>query len=241
LQVIALKLLSIIFALMATYPTLADPITIYCFPGQGSDRRLFDSLSISPGYQIKVIEYGTPEAGMSMTEFARELSRQIDTSKPFVLVGVSLGGMICAELNEILHPHKTILISSAKNRGDLPRRYRFQSKVPFYKLFPGSVLLVGARVLQPIVEPDRKSHKETFESMLGSKDPIYMERTIAMIMNWDRLSNSGKIYHIHGTSDRTLPFGKIKAPTHVVEKGSHMMTLTKAKEVSQILNSILAL
>jgi pimeloyl-ACP methyl ester carboxylesterase len=226
---------------MAIQPTLADPITIYCFPGQGSDRRIFESLAVVPGYQIKVIEYGTPEAGMSMSDFARQLSQQIDTTRQFVLVGVSLGGMICAELSEILSPKKTILISSAKNRNELPLRYRLQSKVPVYKLFPGTALLAGAKVLQPIVEPDRKHNRETFKSMLGSKDPVYMERTVDMIINWRLQSNSGKIYHIHGTRDHTLPIGKISRPMHVVEKGSHMMTLTKADEVSQILNSILAL
>lgn len=218
---------------------MADPITIYCFPGQGSDRRLFQALNVARGYSMKVIEYGTPDAGMSMKDFARQLSSQIDTSKPYILMGVSLGGMICAELSEILNPEKTIIISSAKNRGELPMRYRFQRNIPLYKLFSGSVLLAGAKVMQPLVEPDRKHNKETFKSMLSSKDPVYMERTIDMLITWERTENSNNIYHIHGTRDHTLPIGKIKSPTHVVENGSHMMTLTRAEEVSGILNSIL--
>jgi pimeloyl-ACP methyl ester carboxylesterase len=218
---------------------MADPITIYCFPGQGSDRRIFESLTVTPGYELKVIEYGTPDAGMTMNDFARRLSEQIDTSRPFVLVGVSLGGMICAELNEILNPEKTIIISSAKNSDELPMRYQFQKSIPLYKLFPGSVLHAGAKLMQPIVEPDRRHYKETFQSMLSSKDPVYMERTVDMIINWDRNENTKMIYHIHGAQDHTLPIRKIKSPTFVVERGSHMMTLTRAKDVSQILNSIL--
>ena len=65
--------------------------TIYCFPGQGSDKRIFDSLDIDKKYQIKVIEYGTPDKGMTMASFARKLSTQIDTSQQFILLGVSLG------------------------------------------------------------------------------------------------------------------------------------------------------
>src|SRR5437762_11247016 len=91
-------------------------ITIYCFPGQGSDKRLFDSLSIDPAFNVKVIEYTTPEKRMDLRSFAKHLSLQIDTTHKFVLLGVSLGGMICAEISEILNPEKTIIISSAKNR-----------------------------------------------------------------------------------------------------------------------------
>ena len=213
--------------------------TIYCFPGQGSDKRIFDSLDIDKKYQIKVIEYGTPDKGMTMASFARKLSTQIDTSQQFILLGVSLGGMICVELNEILNPKKTILISSAKNRHELPVRYRFQKAIPIYKLFPGFMLLAGAKLLQPIVETDRKKNKATFKSMLGSKKPIYMKRTVGLIINWDRKENIKSICQIHGTNDHTLPIRKIKTPTYIVDKGSHLMTLTRAKEITAILNTAL--
>ena len=229
-----------LLGLLVFQASIADPITIYCFPGQGSDARLFESLKPAPGYEIRVIEYGTPGAGMSMSDFARHLSEQIDTSKPFVLVGVSLGGMICTELSEILTPEKTIIISSAKNRNELPMRYRFHRDFPVYKLIPGSFLLASARILQPIVEPDRNTNKEIFQSMLSAKDPVYMERTIDMIINWDRKENTRSIFHIHGTKDHTLPIRNIKSPTYIVDEGSHMMTLTKGEEISRILNSILA-
>src|SRR5690349_14675123 len=72
--------------------SFAQVKTIYCFPGQGSDKRIFDSLTLSPGYQLSVIEYGTPKKGSTMSSFARELAEQIDTTKPYILLGVSLGG-----------------------------------------------------------------------------------------------------------------------------------------------------
>ena len=216
-----------------------NKVTIYCFPGQGSDKRIFDSLQIDIKYRLKVIEYGTPAKHSTMNSFAQELISQIDTSSEFILLGVSLGGMICAELNEVLHPQKTILISSAKNRNDLPVRYKFQQLIPLYKLFPGSVLLAGAKILQPIVEPDRYKNKETFKSMLKSKKSVYMKRSVSLIINWDRITNTKPVVQIHGTSDHTLPIRKIKQPSFRVHKGSHMMTLTRAKDISAILNSVL--
>lgn len=213
--------------------------TIYCFPGQVSDRRIFDSLTIDPSFNIKIIEYGTPEKNMSLKSFAKQLSGQIDTTQKFILLGVSLGGMICAELSEILKPDKTIIISSAKNRNELPLRYKFQKAIPIYKLFPGSFLLAGAKMLRPIVEPDRNKNKKTFKQMLASKNAQYMKRTIKIIINWDRETNTNKIYHIHGNNDHLLPVKKIKSIDYIIDKGSHMMTLTRTKNISDVLNIIL--
>src|SRR6218665_1549386 len=86
---------------------------VYFLHGQGSDARLFDSIQLKEGYEKKCIEYGTPKKGSTMESFANEIALQIDTTKPFVLVGTSLGGMLCTEMAEFLHPQRVVLISSA--------------------------------------------------------------------------------------------------------------------------------
>lgn len=209
---------------------------IYFIHGQGSDKRLFDSLEIDSRYQKNYILYTTPPKKASIESFARELAQQIDTTRPFVLVGVSLGGMLCAEMGEFLKPQKIILISSAKNRKELPFRYRFQRVIPLYYLVPGFIVKASAKILQPIVEPDRKHNKETFKSMLSAKNSVYMRRTVRMIMQWKRTSNTAQLVHMHGTNDHTLPIRKIKQVDHRVEDGSHMMTLTRAHEISELIN-----
>lgn len=213
--------------------------TIYFIPGQGSDKRIFDDLTIDSSYNYKFIEYGTPYKKVSLKSFAKQISTSIDTTEKFILIGVSLGGMICAELNEILNPEKVILISSAKNRTELPFRYKFQRIIPLFEILPARLLFWGAKILQPIVEPDRNKNEDTFKSMLYSKNPKYIKRTIRLIIKWKRRSNSKKIIHIHGTKDHTLPFRNIANPDYVIENGSHMMTLTRANEISKILNEVL--
>ncbi len=213
--------------------------TIYCFPGQGSDKRIFDSLTIDSSFTLQIIEYGTPEKGMSMKSFAQQLSTQIDTTNSYILLGVSLGGMICVELSELLNPEKTIIISSAKNRNELPDKYKIQKEIPIYKILPKGTFLIGAKILQPIVEPDRNKNKETFKKMLSSKNKTYMKRTVQIIINWERDNNSKKVYQIHGDNDHTIPIKNILTPDYIVQNGSHMMTLTDGKNVSEVLNEIL--
>ena len=214
--------------------------TIYCFPGQGADKRLFDSIRVdSTLFELEFVEYGTPEYSMDMKSFAWSLIDRIDTTKPYILLGVSLGGMLCVELTERFNPEKTIIVSSAKNTNELPYMYRFQKKVPLYEFLPKKILYEGAKIMQPLMEPDRNKNKETFKSMLSEKDPTYMERTIALIINWERETNTKKVYQIHGTNDRTLPLRFIQNTDFVVENASHMMTLTHGREVSRILKYIL--
>lgn len=218
----------------------AQPKTnIYFFPGQGSDKRIFDSLTIDSFYNKIFIEYPLPAKNTTLKEFAIQVSSQIDTTADYILIGVSLGGMICTELNDIMNPKKVIIISSAKNRSELPIRYKFQRVIPIYELFPPRMLKGGAKMMQPIVEPDRKKNKATFKSMLNNKNPKYIKRTIKMIVKWDKQSNLKKNYHIHGTKDHTLPLRKIIDADVVIKKGSHMMTLTKSKELSVAINELL--
>ena len=94
-------------------------------------------------------------------------------------------------------------------------------------------------MLQPLVEPDRNKNKATFKKMLGSKNPKYMKRTVGLIINWERETNSKKIYHIHGTNDHTIPMKGLSSSDFVIMGGSHMMTLTSPVEISLALNQIL--
>ena len=137
----------------------AQKPVIYLIPGQGADERLFSKLSLDTNFEIRKIHHITPEKGMTIPGYALALSAQIDTTKPFILVGVSLGGMVATEMGDFLHPEKIIIISSAKCCEELPGRYKFQRKMPLYKAVPPRLAKFGAKLLQPIVEPDRNKEK----------------------------------------------------------------------------------
>ena len=105
-------------------------------------------------------------------------------------------------------------------------------------MVPGAVVKKGALLLQPIVEPDRKYDKETFVAMLTDKDPKFLKRTVAMIMEWDRIKCREDIIHIHGDRDHTIPIQNVSY-NYLIKRGSHMMVLTKGNEISVLINQIL--
>lgn len=212
---------------------------VYYIPGQGADHRLFNNIDLGEKYEVRFVKYEIPKRREKMEAYARRLSTQIDTSQSFVLMGTSLGGMLATEMNDFLKPKKTIIISSAKCRKELPQRYRFQRVIPLHKLVPKGIIKWGAKVMQPIVEPDRNKEKETFKSMLEDKDKRFMKRSVNMIINWKRDSYDERIIHIHGDKDNTLPIKKVKYD-YLIKDGSHMMTLMRGEDLSQLLLNILA-
>lgn len=218
----------------------AQKIKIYLIHGQGSDARLFSKLKLNPAFDTLCLHLPVPEKGENMQSFALKLIPKIDTSGPFILIGVSLGGMVAAELNEIIHPLQTIIISSAKNRNELPKRYRLMRSFPIYKVFPAGLIKSSSFIMQPLVEPDRKKEAKLFKSMLKKKDKLFLKRSISLIMQWKKKENTGKpLIHIHGTNDHTIPIKNIKADI-VIANGSHMMALTQAQLISEKINEILS-
>ncbi|PCJ63779.1 MAG: hypothetical protein COA58_15330 [Bacteroidetes bacterium] len=191
-------------------------------------------MSFPDSFELKYIALPTPDQGEMLPEYAQRFIPQIDTSEPFSLIGVSLGGMICVELADMLDPENVILISSAKCAAELPNRYRFQQKVRLNRIVPAAWYKIGALFLQPIVEPDRNKEKATFKRMLKSKDKIYMKRAVDMIINWNRETYSEDIIHIHGDNDNTIPIMNVK-PTITIKEGSHMMALTRGGEIGKLI------
>lgn len=239
-----MKVLAIITSIIlcASAAVFANPSSgetnIYLLAGQGADERLFKKLTFSEEYCVNYIEYTTPTYETSLKEYALTLSQQIDKSKPFILIGVSLGGMLATEMTDFLQPEKTIIMASAKNTNELPRTFNFQKKVPLYKLAGKRNVKFGARFLQPIVEPDRRKESATYKAMLDDKDPEFLLRTIPMIMTWERTTHNEDIIHIHGTKDHTIPYKNVKCD-YTIDGGSHMMTLTQSDKLNELLEMIL--
>ncbi len=132
-------------------------------PGQGSDHNIFSKLELNPQYCLHYLNWVMPNKNDDMIDLAKKMAAQIDTTHRFSIIGVSLGGMVATELTMLLKPIKTIIISSASGRHELPWRYKFQRYFPIYTVVPPFIYKIGAQILQPIIEPDRKKRKEDIQ------------------------------------------------------------------------------
>ncbi len=205
---------------------------IYCIPGTGVDGRIFAKLDLS-GYDVKHIHWIVPHKREPLKDYALRLAKQIDASRPFVLIGVSFGGMLCASLIEHLHPSLVILISSSKCRSELPPKIRFLKAFPFYRLMPDSAFINAAVLSRRLFGFRRKESGNLFLEMLRTAPKNYYARAADSIVHWNAKTYDPGIVHIHGTADKILPLRMVRAD-YVIEGGSHNMIRTHAEEISAI-------
>jgi len=211
---------------------------VYLIPCQGFDYRVFNNLKLTSNFDTVNIHFVVPGKNCELKEYAQLLAQQIDTTEKFSLIGVSFGGMVCSEMCEFLKPEKVILISSAKERKEIPAGYKMFKYFPINRLIPGCLYKAAGQILRPIFEPDEKLANGLFKDMLHDSNNQFMKQSTKMIINWNKKSFSNKITHIHGTNDNTLPYRKIKAD-YTISKGSHMMVFTRSEEINTIINRIL--
>lgn len=205
---------------------------IYAIPGFGTTAQLFSNLNIR-GAELVVLDWPLAEADDTMQSYARKFLPQIDTTRPFCLLGVSFGGMLCGELSRIIKPLKTFLISSSKFRKELPWFIRMFKHVPVYKYVSESRhrrLAYHGRWMIGF----GKAYMPEFMAMVQSMNDHYFRHCIHIIVNWDRNDPPQNALHIHGSGDRLILYGGVK-PHHTIKGGTHAMVVFRADEISPLI------
>lgn len=223
-----------------TLGVAAQPPTLYLLPGTGADERLFHQLDLAAYDTVNV---RLPVAGPreSMRAYALRVARaQIDTTRPFALLGVSLGGMVATEITAA-YPDlvaATLIVASAKTRHELPPTYRLGRRVPAYRLVGGRTMRWFTKRAQPRLEPMEDEQRDLFIDMIYAKDPRFVQRAVGLMVRWNREQAPAGITHVHGTDDRTLPYKYVR-PTVTVPDEGHMLTYSRPDIVEAALVEVL--
>lgn len=210
-------------------------MNVYCIAGMGMDERLFKYLKLN-NCTIHHIHGAAPFNEESLSDYAIRLSKQIDVTKPFALIGVSFGGMCCIEIAKKLNPVRTFLISSSKTLNEIPQLIKMWDLFPFYKMFNDSAYISSALILKRQFGVITKENSESFEQMLNSAPENYFRGAAQCIINWENKEIPNNVIHIHGTGDQILPYKSIKSCNYTIENGTHFMVVTHAEEINKIIN-----
>jgi len=211
----------------------------YFISGLGADKRIFSKLNLNEKINIIHINWITPNKNESLALYAERLSKVIDQSQPFALVGVSFGGMIAVEMAKILNPVKTIIISSTMLAAQLPAIYRLAGQLRLLKLIPAKLLKSSNKLTQNYYfGTHTSSEKSLLSKIIKDTDPYFLKWAIESILNWKNKTRPEDIYHIHGTNDKIL-YSKVARPDFVIEKGTHFMVYQNAAEISGIIDKLL--
>jgi pimeloyl-ACP methyl ester carboxylesterase len=211
---------------MASHPR------IYLIPGLGGDGRLFTGLR-EEGLDFEVLEFIEPIKGESIGEYAARLARPIDPNEPFIVGGVSLGGIISVEVARQLQPEKVVLISSVKNSREFPFYFQMFRYLPVHRIFSGKFYKKYAPRDSRKGIPDYKY--QLLDAMREEADPWFVEWAVDAVVRWRQPESPQNLVHIHGTRDLMFP-GILLGKRHKVPKGRHVMVLAQSDEVMSILH-----
>ena len=211
-------------------------LKIYAIPGLGTTEELYININIKHA-ELVVLSWPIPAKDDTMPSYAKKFILQIDTSKPFYLMGVSFGGMLCVELSKLISPIKTILISSSKTRHELPWFIKTLKHVPLH-------LLVSERYHRKLAYHGRwfvgfgKAYIPEFLGMVNQMTENYFKYCINIIVRWNNQTLPKNVVHIHGTNDKLLSHRFVTAD-YLIKDGSHAMVVFRAEELNLLIEKII--
>jgi len=209
--------------------------TIYVIPGLGTTKELMKEVKINDA-ELIALEWPLLEKGEIMVSFAKKIGSSIDDTKPFYLLGVSLGGMLCSEIAVYKHPVKIILISSCACRRELPWPVRAMKFLPVHEILSEQGLRWIAKRSRKLLG-FKKEYISEFHGMIDSMKADYFTRTIDCIANWNKKNSSTEnVFRIHGDADKLLPLKNLKAD-YIIKNGTHAMIVDSSEEINRILNN----
>ncbi|MDB5257162.1 MAG: hypothetical protein JWM14_1857 [Chitinophagaceae bacterium] len=206
----------------------------YCISGLGADERVFTALRLR--YEIIPLHWLTPLHQESLEHYCQRLIVQIDTGKPYVLIGVSFGGMIACELNRYLQPKQTIIISSAAQASELPLLYKVMGKIKLANWLPEFMLFPPLFVLTYLFGVKTAVHKTLLKNISADTDPVFARWAIDKITHWKNNFIPDRLVRIHGNKDKVLSY--YTPETYVIKGGQHFMIVDRADEISDIINNL---
>ena len=199
----------------------------------GADHRAFSYITLPKGFEAIHLPWIKPDKNEPLAAYALRLGGAINPSAPFMLVGLSMGGMMAVEIAKKFPPVCTVLISSIPQSGQLPGYYRLAAKLNLGFLFPPTLLkkIVG---LKKAVSPASKLVTDMFRDC----DNEFFEWAMYAVPGWENHQVPQPLYHIHGKRDLVLPI-RLTQPTQVVARAGHMLVMTHPAVVNAFLAGVL--
>jgi hypothetical protein len=206
----------------------------YAISGLGADKRVFEKLDIAD--QLIHLDWIKPLENESIESYAKRLASSINKEEPFVLIGLSFGGMIASEINKFLTPQKTILISSCATAKELPSIFLKFGEMDLLKHFTKHHVMPPTTLANVAFGA---KDKQILDNILTDTEESFLYWSVEKIITWENDQYPERTIQVCGKRDKTLPPKNKPLGTIYVDKGEHFMIYDLADEVSAYLHVIL--
>jgi pimeloyl-ACP methyl ester carboxylesterase len=218
-------------------PEKQSLMNVYFLSGLGADERAFSKLKLDETrFNIRHIKWIKPLKKETLEHYAVRLTAQIDTTQPFHLVGLSLGGIMASILSDIVQPDQIVIISSTATGIPVSRFYQGLIKVILFHPLSGPILKSANSIVYRYFGADTPEMKALLKQILKDTDTRFMKWALIRVSSWQRNEKVKGLYHIHGTADKLIPI-KLVSPDIAIEGGGHLMVLAQHEQISSLLNA----
>ncbi len=205
---------------------------LYILSGLGADERVFQQINFMPHTPF-FIQWEIPDKEESIESYAKRLIAKITQPDP-IIIGLSFGGLMAIEIAKQINTDKVILISSVKHTSEIPFYFRLAGKWDLIRFLPVRLLKFPNIITSYFFGADSHFDRQILRQVLMDTDLQFLKWAIAKIANWKNTTALKNVIHIHGTSDRVLPYRYVKCDI-VVPGGGHLMVLNKARKIEGII------
>lgn len=209
-------------------------INAYFISGLGADKRAFQKIRLPQRFEIRHIEWISPLENEPLTDYCMRLAGQIDTAKPFVLIGLSFGGIVVAELAKKLKPLKSIIISSVPDSGQFPWYFKLAGRSGIHRIIPPRMLKSANGLTVYAFGIKSPEEKFLLSEIVKNIDEKYLKWAVNAILTWNSTEKPANLVHIHGTQDKTFPIRYVR-PDIKIQGGRHLMVLSMADTINGVL------
>jgi len=210
---------------------------LFFISGLGADARAFDRIVLH-GYPQTHLHWLIPNEGETMHSYAQRLAEPVMAAEDPVVIGVSLGGMLAAEMTSFMPHIRAILISSIKSPKERPLLLKVGRLFPLHGLMPIPLL---KRLSFVWVFAKRKYPKADVQHMIGmfhATNDRFMRWAMLNAPRWKGTGDASRIHHIHGDKDLMFPIGRIQG-CEVIAGGTHLMVYQRGEDVTLAIDRIL--
>lgn len=212
---------------------------IFFFTGLGADSRAFQFLNLSVSYPQVHVFWLKPFKNESPEHYSSRLIEKYSIADGDLLIGLSFGGLIVTEISKQIKPALSILISSASTRNEFPLLYKIEAFLNLHRWVSTSFYKKGGAVKHFLFGLKKPEQRKLFDEIIRGSDTEFVRWAVDTFVHWKNTYRPNRLYKIHGTADRIIPIHK-PSTDFIIPEAGHFMTWEKAKEVSSVINRLIA-
>lgn len=209
---------------------------LYVISGLGADKNVFEFIKFPAKFDVVFIEWLIPNYNENFVHYVDRMAEIIEEKEDFCLLGYSFGGILVQEIHKLKPAKKVVILGSIKSHKEMSITFTLAKNSKIFAKLPESYFsektMKSYAFFRKLFDPKNPKLWQYF----CVQNPTYIKWSINKILEWKSEENKDVI-QVLADKDIVFPVKNSK-PDYVIKNGTHLFPVTKAKEVSKILEEV---